>query len=598
MTVSRAERLEEAAEHLRKARFPKAIDCYRALLSEDPENPELRATLAEAYRRGKNPERAFHHFTKAAAIHQQRGDLSAAATLLETANGLSPNEPDILFRLSECQKALGRIDDLKANLITLVRAAHSAGDRRRLWALEELFALHPEDLSVAQQRAEALAEAGQIDAAVAAYKKLSALLSPQKPEFAQILMRAAQIAKDRPDLGADLAEVLRAHGRAREALMSIVSFYESFPDNVAVLESLVRTLEALRAEDKIVPARVELVKARAKLGAKAPLLQEVESLLARSGEDPSVLEVCAHAVALVREQQRAVELWRRLARVAEKRKLKAERDRAVGAILKANPDDQEALEIAATALKEQGLTSEAAALRKRLEDIRKLKQRAVVPAPREIPPAADTAPMAAPPKLPVPDQTPFDGGTVMVDDEDIEEFDSTFDPSQPQVILPPDRSDRAERAERHERAGETMRLTRPQKKKPQKDEPEVVSTALGKVSAEQANRIASVDTRILPSKLTASEEGTDTIAAMPTSPMIRRPNPEEESLPPWVASASEEEITSKLEAVMIDQLRPGTRLMDASESTILLPGELADIPFEATEPEKPLLSSLVQDLND
>lgn len=72
--VSREKRLEEAAEHLKKARYPKAIELYRQLLGEEPDNVELRTTLAQAYRKAKNNERAFHHFHKAATVYLQKNE--------------------------------------------------------------------------------------------------------------------------------------------------------------------------------------------------------------------------------------------------------------------------------------------------------------------------------------------------------------------------------------------------------------------------------------------------------------------------------------------------------------------------------------------
>ncbi|MFO0728644.1 MAG: hypothetical protein U1E65_33010 [Myxococcota bacterium] len=434
--MSREKRLEEAAEHLRKARYPKAIDLYRQLLAEEPDNVELRTVLAGAYKKAKNSERAFHHYNKAATIYLQKNDHQNALISLENANELSPSTPEVLYRLCECLKVLGKSNELKRELVSLVRAAAAPGDRRRLWGLEELFRFHPDDLSVGQQRAEALAEADRIEDAVTAYKLLSAKLSHRGQEFVGVIYRAGQIASERPDLGADLASVLLVKGRTKEAMALILGFYERTPDDVGVLETLLRCLEALGATDKIIPARVELVKARARTGARTPTVQAVDDLLALVGDDPGPLEVAAHALALVREQTRAVELWRRLARVADRRGLKGERDRALASILSTNPDDEEGLEMAASAHLQAARFQEADAVRKRLAEVRALKKRSLTPQrvaskppsrPPSEPPQLKTAPSPPPEDDFVidevtvaadPEEEPS-GGTMVLSEDDV-----------------------------------------------------------------------------------------------------------------------------------------------------------------------------------
>jgi len=443
--VSREKRLEEAAEHLKKARYPKAIELYRQLLGEEPDNVELRTTLAQAYRKAKNNERAFHHFHKAATVYLQKNEHQNALTSLEAASELSPNTPEVLYRLCECLKVLGKSAELKRELVSLVRAAAAPGDRRRLWGLDELFRFHPDDLSVGQQRAEALAEAGRVEDAVTAYKQLSAKLSHRGQEFVQVIYRAGQIASERPDLGSDLASVLLAKSRTKEAMALILGFYERSPDDVGVLETLLRCLEALGATDKIVPARVELVKARARTGARGPTVQAVDELLSLSGEEPGPLEVAAHALALVREPQRAVEVWRRLARTADRRGLKPERERAVAALLASNPDDEDGLELAANAHVQAARFQEADELRRRLAEVRALKRRSLtpqrlpskppIPAPsqesrlRSDPPEpVKTRTLSASVGFPIEEETlppeeelldAPEGGTVMLSEEDV-----------------------------------------------------------------------------------------------------------------------------------------------------------------------------------
>ena len=400
---------KEAAEHVRKGRFAKAISLYRTALSEAPDDPELRAQLANAYKCDKNFERAFHHFKRSAAVYAAMEEAPAALQMLREANAVAPGEPDILYRIAESERAMGLAADFEATLVHLIKAAAAKGDRRRVWALDELFALYPTDLSIAERRAEALAETGRLDEAIDAYKMISARLGPGNPEFVQVLRRGATASIERPDIGADVCLVLLAHGRPKEALSALLPFYERHPDDVSVLEALLATLGQLGATDKVLAARVALIKARALHSMRKETLRDIDEVLQLAPDQPEVLEVCAHAANAVGDVTKASTLWRHLAKIAGQQGLRLERDRAILSLLKANPDDEEALELGAEALGEAGRAEEAATLRQQLSRVRKAKRAQQVIASKRAQPVlpsssrqqtphrAPTAPEPAPP---------------------------------------------------------------------------------------------------------------------------------------------------------------------------------------------------------
>ncbi|MCK6550208.1 hypothetical protein L6R52_30515 [Myxococcota bacterium] len=408
--------LEQAEELLRKQRYGEAIERFRALLSSDPDNAELRARCGEAYRLAGNGDRAFHHFNKAAALHARNGDALKALRLLQAANAVSPGEPDILFRMAECLKVIGDHGSLELLLRQLVGIARGSGDRRRLWALEELAARHPEDLDIAVRRAEALTEAGRVAEAINAWKLVSARLDQRGIDFVPMIQRAAAIAPDRPDVGVDLASVLLANRRPREALVLLVPFYEKFPDDIGILEVLLAALEALGAADKIVPARIELIKARAKRGLREPAIREIAILLEAVPDDANALEVSAHAYAAFGDGAEAQQLWKRLMNLYDRTGRRFERDRAVLTVLKSNPDDEEALTLGSRALREAGRVEEAVVLETRLAALRKLRAKNVVPTKSASTPSMLPAPMIAEPQRPARAFADLDEGTIPPDE--------------------------------------------------------------------------------------------------------------------------------------------------------------------------------------
>ncbi len=369
---------------MRRADFARAIDVYRSVLSADPDNADVRAALADAYFRSGNRERAFHHFHRAATLYMNRSAIERALSMLQSANGVSPNEPDILFRTAECLKSLGRSDAMREPLLALVQAARSKGDRRRLWALEELTQMFPEDVHLAEQYAETLGEAERLGEAVHLYKQVASCFDSASPDFARLLARAAVVAAPQLELAVEVAKFAVANGHAREALNMLVPHYEERPEHIPVLETLLTALSAIGAMDKIIPARIELIKARIRLNQRPQGLHDVAELVQVAPRHAQALEVAAHAYSLFGEAGSSKETWRIVLRLAAETGLRAECDRAVLAILKLDPDDEEALGIGAKSLHESGRSAEAAALEKRLQGLRDR--------PRSRPRASDSSP--------------------------------------------------------------------------------------------------------------------------------------------------------------------------------------------------------------
>jgi tetratricopeptide (TPR) repeat protein len=365
-----------------------AIERLRALLSEDPENAELRARTAEAYRQAGNLDRAFHHFQRAAAIATRSGDAALAARMLRAADATHPNQPEILFRLAESLKILGQSAELEPVLRRLVQAATGTGDRRRLWALEELATARAPDRDVVLHLAQAHAEAGRIDEAIQVWRRSGLAPRDVGPESVSMLQQLAAFAPDRPEPGVELTATLLSFGRPREALALLVPYYERFPDHVGVLEALLLALTELGAAEKLLPARLELLKARTRVGQRSAALNDVRDLLSLAPAEPAVIEVCAHATAAFGLTAEASQLWLQLARLQEARGQRVERDRAVLLMLKASADNTEGLEFAARVLREGGKTEQAAALERRLAALLAARASPATPMSRSAPSSA------------------------------------------------------------------------------------------------------------------------------------------------------------------------------------------------------------------
>ena len=323
-----------------------AIEILRAQLSTNPDNCALRGRVADAYRRAGNVERAFHHFHKAANLYIRAHDLPGAVRMLDAANRVSPNEPDILFRWSECLVQLGQWSQLRSLLVQLVDATGATGDRRRVWALDRLTALEPDNLDWAVARATALLEAGRNDAAVDAWRRLSPVLSQYRRDWVSGAYAAARRSVARSDHACILAQVLLTNRHPREALALLVPFYDEYPEDLEVLQTVLAALEAMQAWDKLRPARLELLRAHCKRRMRGEALEGVAALLRSYPTDPQVLRDCARACQVFGLAGEASRLRFQLCQLHDRREEHDLRDQVLDELLRDDPTHQGAIEMA------------------------------------------------------------------------------------------------------------------------------------------------------------------------------------------------------------------------------------------------------------
>lgn len=374
---------EEAAEHVRCSRFDQAIALYRSAIRHSPTDPDLLAKLADVYRWSRDFVQAFNHFSAAADLYEREGDPVTALRLFQEANAVSPLVPVVLGRIAHLGRALNNDRAVEAASHQLAKVARCSDPERRAAALGVLEALDPNDADLAERLALTLVEVHKPEKAVEAFRGIARRFSPRRADLLRVLTLAAKAGVDDPILGAGLCRLLLEQSQPRDALTLLVPFYERFPNHVDVLESLVRSLEVIGAAEKIVPARIELVKARVRAGQPEATLADVEALVHMSPGDPVVLEVGAHALAVFRMDRRAAGLWRDLACVRDAEGRRLERDKAILEALKLHPHDIRALELGVEALAQAGRAEESQALMVRLEEQRQAKStagRAVAPA--------------------------------------------------------------------------------------------------------------------------------------------------------------------------------------------------------------------------
>ena len=126
-----------AGRLLGSGRYDEAIGHYEALLVEQPEDPLLLNNLAWLYQKTGNPKaREFAQRAYDLAPNQartidtlgwilvQEGDVNRGLTLLRFAQSRAPDDPSVKFHIAVALSKLGRTDDAKAQLESVLSGAH------------------------------------------------------------------------------------------------------------------------------------------------------------------------------------------------------------------------------------------------------------------------------------------------------------------------------------------------------------------------------------------------------------------------------------------------------------------------------------------
>lgn len=362
-----AESERAAAERLLKSgSAKKAVDRFRALLAQRPEDPELRGRLAVAYQLAGNADRAFHHFSQSARTLVALGDDARAAHLLEQADAVAPNEPEVLFRLAGCLERMGREDALLACCERLDRAASRAGDRRQLWALERLARAHPHDAELALRQARLLTESGQGPAAAAAWSRLLALPPYDRPP--NLFDELERAAEELPELSLAVAEHLLEDGEPAAALRRLAPLRSASP-SAATLTLAARCLHALQDAAGLREVRFELAQKLTSEGHAREALKVVSSILELNRSDTGALELGGQLAAHLGDTERGARMWARYVHVQHEAGHTRERDRGILNLLRFAPEDPRALRVAANALAASGRHAEAEALGRRISNL-------------------------------------------------------------------------------------------------------------------------------------------------------------------------------------------------------------------------------------
>ena len=181
---SRAQYLQVAEEFLRSGELEQAVRIFQKTLEMDPENVAMRTKLAEVYVRLNKKDEARQLYSQAAESLRTRGQLSAAADILQKLAALDPNDASVLMLrgknaldagdFATAAELLGKIGDLSSHPEAqqgLLQAYLELGRLSDAGNIAEQLFTKQNDVSVLVRYLDALMSAGEHEDALRVYQK-------------------------------------------------------------------------------------------------------------------------------------------------------------------------------------------------------------------------------------------------------------------------------------------------------------------------------------------------------------------------------------------------------------------------------------------
>jgi tetratricopeptide (TPR) repeat protein len=276
-----------------------AVAEYERLVREEPHDWSTAIHLGTLYLRAGFVDKALEQLTKVSDAMYDEKLLSEAASLYATVLTIRKGNEHALLRSAEIASMQGQIDEARAHFTALEKVRSGRGDTRGAAEIRvRLGALDPRDLNARVVAAQARRELGEVHAAVAELRMISAELneSGRHADALSLLEQAVSYAPDDKDVRALLfATYIQAgdFSRARQAastpqdwrLLAVALAKADHPEAVNALREAVR----LNPADTAVRARLaaQYVGLGDAVGAAEYLLPEM------AGRDAALLVVIA-----------------------------------------------------------------------------------------------------------------------------------------------------------------------------------------------------------------------------------------------------------------------------------------------------------------
>lgn len=263
MVTKKDKLLATAQKFLEKGNLDKALAEFQKAVQEDGRDTRTWLRIAELHvKRGDN-DKATDVYFKTADLYVEQGFFQRAVAVYKNIIKLSPNFVDAYSKLADIYKQLGLLSDAVQQYDLAAAAFQRMGKvKDAIAAMRQIVDINPDQAVPWIKLAEAAAQAGMMDEAIANLSRAAELLKGQGriDEYLRVAERLSTYQPDNIVLAKQVALHHIERNNARGALAKLQGVFKTDPRDTETLDLLARAFEQLQQPRKAIQVLKELAR--------------------------------------------------------------------------------------------------------------------------------------------------------------------------------------------------------------------------------------------------------------------------------------------------------------------------------------------------
>ncbi len=263
MSINRNKVLDAARKYQARGQYDKAIAQYQKLVDADKRDVRSLLKIGDLYVRKGDRSQAIETYEKVAGHYAQQGFFLKAIAVYKQILKLDPSRLDAQVHLGEMYEQLQLISDAMSVFEDVANGFMRAGDTdMALEMLGKMVDLDPEHIPVRIKYAEALSRAGRTQPAADEFEQGAFLLRDQGrlDDYIKVAERLLYHRGNDVRVAKELAETYIARRDPKRALAKLQICFKADPRDVSTLSLLAEAFLMLSQTDKAVSVYREIAR--------------------------------------------------------------------------------------------------------------------------------------------------------------------------------------------------------------------------------------------------------------------------------------------------------------------------------------------------
>lgn len=263
MTQDRTKILETAQKYAAKGLHDRAITEFKKVLESNPRDIRTLLKVGDLYTRKNERDKAIEHYNRGAEQYAQQGFFLKAAAVYKQILKLSPRRLDAAMRLAEMYKQLALVTEALNTYEDIATQHFEDGNHPQGLAILALMVnLDPTNVPVRIKYAEALSQAGSTIAAAEQFEAGAQLLKEQNrtDDYIKVCERLLFHRSDDLALAHEIASLYLKKKEPKAALAKLQVCFNKDPHEPHTLELLAQAFQQVDQTDKAVSVYRELAR--------------------------------------------------------------------------------------------------------------------------------------------------------------------------------------------------------------------------------------------------------------------------------------------------------------------------------------------------